>query len=136
MRKYKREPKMPYEERANILSSLKQVGNVVQCHGPDTYVSMIEELQPAVFVHGDDWKVGPQAEARLACFEAVKAYGGRVLEPAYTAGVSSTAVQEVFSAEIDQARHRGFVSFTWCVCVCVCVCVVWPASLHNGFLRL
>lgn len=93
MELYKRTPLITYEHRQEILLSTQYVQNVLPCDGPQTYGSMVSKHRPDFFVHGDDWKHGIQSQPRLDVFNAMEAYGGQVIEPAYTKGVSSTDIQ-------------------------------------------
>jgi cytidyltransferase-like protein len=90
---YKRSPLITYEHRQEILLSTQYVQNVLPCDGPQTYGLMVSKHRPDFFVHGDDWKHGMQSQPRLDVFNAMEAYGGQVIEPAYTKGVSSTDIQ-------------------------------------------
>lgn len=93
MELYKRTPLITYEHRQEILLSTQYVQNVLPCDGPQTYGSMVSKHRPDFFVHGDDWKHGIQSQPRLDVFNAMEAYGGQVIEPAYTKCVSSTDIQ-------------------------------------------
>jgi len=50
-------------------------------------------------VHGDDWRTGVQRETRQRVIDALKEWGGELIEPKYTPGISSTelnvAVKEI-----------------------------------------
>lgn len=86
---YKRLPYMTYEQRYKIVSSLKQVSNVIPQETLD-YVQNLEKLRPDFVVHGDDWKEGVQKETRAKVIEVLKKWGGELVEVEYTKGVSST----------------------------------------------
>jgi cytidyltransferase-like protein len=60
---YKRLPFMSYESRAEIVSNLKNVNNVVPQFELD-YTKNLRELKPDFVVHGDDWKEGVQRDTR------------------------------------------------------------------------
>ena len=93
MATYKRSPLITYEHRKQILMSNQYVAHILPCDGPQTYGAMVANHRPDVFVHGDDWKRGVQSQPRLDVIEAMGAYGGHIVEPAYTKGVSSTQIQ-------------------------------------------
>ena len=107
MRSYKRAPKMLFAQRKQILQSLRNVDDILPCTGPESYAAMCREHKPAVFLHGDDWKVGPQSNARAEVVALVSVYGGKVIEPAYTEGISSTEFQEAVAVDIKHAKHVG-----------------------------
>ncbi len=90
---YKRLPSLPYEERKKIVENLAGVSEVMPQDQLD-YVPVIEKLKPDFFVHGTDWKVGVQKEARKRVIATMKKWGGKVIEPEYTNGVSSTALNQ------------------------------------------
>jgi len=92
MRTYKRPPFINYEHRKQILLSNKYIHNIVPCEGPQTYGLEVQKHLPDFFVHGDDWKQGVQSQPRLDVLEAMNAYGGQVIEPPYTPGISSSGL--------------------------------------------
>eukprot|EP00658_Telonema_sp_P-2_P030095 TRINITY_DN22792_c0_g1_i2.p1 TRINITY_DN22792_c0_g1~~TRINITY_DN22792_c0_g1_i2.p1 ORF type:complete len:597 (-),score=123.67 TRINITY_DN22792_c0_g1_i2:60-1850(-) len=107
MKGYKRAPRMSYEQRERILRAFKQVKDVIPCSGPQTYAEMVLEHRPTHFCHGDDWKTGPQAQARTEVITLMEAQGGSVVEPTYTPAVSSTGFQDMFRSTIQESRHTG-----------------------------
>lgn len=106
---YKRLPYMSYDERFAVVSQLKGVTEVVPQETLD-YVPNLQRLKPDYVVHGDDWKTGPQQQARRAVIETLAEWGGELIEPSYTEGISSTklnsAVKEVGTT--PQVRLRRF----------------------------
>lgn len=90
---YKRLPYLNYEQRAEIVSSLKGVERVVPQTTLD-YVPNLRELKPDFVVHGDDWKEGVQQKTRQRIIECMAEWGGRVIDIPYTQGISSTAMNQ------------------------------------------
>lgn len=90
---YKRLPYLTYEQRAEIVSSIKGVDRVVSQTTLD-YVPNLLELKPDYVVHGDDWKEGVQKKTRERIIETMAAWGGKVIDVPYTHGVSSTAMNQ------------------------------------------
>jgi phosphoenolpyruvate phosphomutase len=90
---YKRLPLMTYEERKAVVEQLRGVDRVVPQETLD-YVPNLERYRPDFVVHGDDWKEGVQAPVRQRVIETLERIGGRLVEPAYTPGISSTRVHE------------------------------------------
>ncbi len=88
---YKRLPSLPFEQRKVIIENVKGVARVVPQETLD-YVANLEALRPDYVVHGDDWKTGPQKETRNRVIEVLKLWGGELIEPKYTEGLSSTAL--------------------------------------------
>lgn len=111
---YKRLPYLNYEQRKAIVENIKGISAVV----PQTtlnYEPNLRRLRPDYFVHGDDWRTGVQREARQRAIEVLKEWGGEVVEPAYTLGISSTrlnaAIREVgFTPDIRRQRLRRLLA--------------------------
>ena len=105
---YKRLPYMNYEQRAAIVSALSGVSRVVPQETLD-YVPNLLKLKPDYVVHGTDWREGIQAATRQRVIDTLKTWGGELVEPEYTQGISSTklnrALREVGTTpDIRRAR--------------------------------
>ncbi|PAF43920.1 phosphoenolpyruvate mutase [Helicobacter sp. 11S03491-1] len=91
---YKRLPYMNYEQRKEIIQTLIYVCEVI----PQTtlsYEENIRKLKPDFVVHGDDWKSGPQEKTRQNVIDILKELGkGKLIEPTYTPGISSSLLNE------------------------------------------
>ena len=90
---YKRLPYLPFEHRKQIIENIKGVTQVVPQETLD-YVANLKSIRPDYVVHGDDWKTGPQQETRERVIDALKTWGGELIEPKYTEGLSSTALNK------------------------------------------
>lgn len=105
---YKRLPYMNYEQRAAVVSQLKGVARVVPQPTLD-YIPNLKKLKPDFVVHGTDWRNGVQAKTRQGVIDTIAAWGGKLVEPEYTKGISSTqinkALKEVGTTP-DIRRHR------------------------------
>lgn len=88
---YKRLPYMTFEQRCEIVASIKGVAKVVPQQTLD-YVANLRELKPDYVVHGDDWREGFQRSIRERVLEVLKEWGGELVEVAYTHGISSTQI--------------------------------------------
>lgn len=86
---YKRAPMLNFEQRKAIISEMKDVHRVVPQESLD-YRPNLRKFKPDYVVHGDDWKTGVQRATRQAVLETLKEWGGELVEPAYTPGVSTT----------------------------------------------
>ena len=111
---YKRLPHMDYAQRSAIVASLKGVTAVIPQETLD-YVPNIEKLRPDFVVHGDDWKQGVQRKTRDRVIAALAQWGGELIEPAYTPGISSTqlnrAIKEIGTTpEIRLKRFRRLLN--------------------------
>lgn len=88
---YKRLPFLNYEQRKVIVENIKGVQNVVPQETLD-YVPNLERFRPDFVVHGDDWKEGVQRKTRERVIDALKQWGGELIEIPYTQGISSTQI--------------------------------------------
>jgi len=86
---YKRLPYMNYEQRKQVIENIKGVIKVIPQDTLD-YRPNLELLRPDYVVHGDDWKNGIQAKTREQVIKTLAKWGGELIEPSYTAGISST----------------------------------------------
>ena len=86
---YKRLPLIAFDERKLIVESLKGVDEVVPQKTLD-YVSNLQKIKPDYVVHGNDWKSGIQKKTRQRVIDALSEWGGKLVEPEYTKGISST----------------------------------------------
>jgi len=90
---YKRLPYMNYEQRADIVSNLKAVSEVIPQSTLD-YSENLKALKPDYVVHGDDWKDGVQQHTRQIVIDTIAEWGGELVEVPYTQGISSTALNK------------------------------------------
>ena len=86
---YKRLPFLSYETRSKTVESIKGVQVVISQDTLD-YTQNLLKLRPDYVVHGDDWKTGIQSGVRNKVVETIKEWGGELIEPSYTDGISST----------------------------------------------
>lgn len=90
---YKRLPLMTFAERSAVVAALRGVDDVVPQSTLD-YSDNLRELRPNYVVHGDDWKTGVQAAVRQRVVDVLAEWGGELVEPTYTPGISSTRVHQ------------------------------------------
>lgn len=93
IRDYKPEPYMNYEKREIVISEIKGVAFVVPQLSKD-YKPNLNKFHPDYMVHGTDWRQGPLAEVRQQAIDLMAQWGGQVVEPEYTQGVSSTELKK------------------------------------------
>lgn len=111
---YKRLPHMSYDQRLAVVSALAGVTRVVPQHTLD-YVPNLRELRPDFVVHGTDWRSGVQSKTRERVIAALDEWGGELIEPDYTEGISSTqlnmAVREIGTTpEVRMQRFRRLLA--------------------------
>lgn len=90
---YKRIPYMPYEQRKIVVENIKGVDVVVPQLTRD-YEDNLRKYRPKYMVHGTDWREGPLADVRQKAIDILAEWGGEIVEPEYTQGVSSTMIQQ------------------------------------------
>jgi len=93
IRSYKPEPYMSYEQRKIVVENMKGVAMVVEQAAKD-YTNNLRRLRPDYMVHGTDWREGPLAEVRQKAFDVMAEWGGEIVEPEYTKGISSTELKQ------------------------------------------
>ena len=111
---YKRLPYMSYEQRAAVVAALKGVVQVIPQKQLD-YIPNLRKLKPDFVVHGTDWREGVQAKTRQGVIDVLAEWGGRLVEPEYTPGISSTllnkAIREVGTTpDIRRRRLRRLLN--------------------------
>ena len=111
---YKRLPYMNYEQRAAVVTALKGVKEVIPQEQLD-YIPNLRKLKPDYVVHGTDWREGVQAKTRQGVIDTLAEWGGQLVEPEYTPGISSTqlnkAIREVGTTpDIRRARLRRLLN--------------------------
>lgn len=90
--KYSRMPFLEYDERKRILENIKGVSEVILQEELD-YEKNLRALKPDYVVHGTDWQVGPQKHIRDKVIRMLSEWGGQLIEPDYTEGISSSGLR-------------------------------------------
>ena len=116
---YKRLPYMNYEQRSAVVAALKGVARVIPQETLD-YIPNLLKLKPDYVVHGTDWREGVQAATRQRVIDTIKTWGGELVEPEYTLGISSTqlnkALREVGTTpDIRRARLWRLLNAKPCI---------------------
>jgi phosphoenolpyruvate phosphomutase len=111
---YKRVPFMTFEQRREVVSNVKGVSDVIPQDTLD-YVPNLEKIKPDFVVHGDDWREGVQQATRARVINALREWGGELVEVPYTQGISSSqlnkAVRELGSTpEVRRGSLRRLLS--------------------------
>ena len=90
---YKRLPFLSYDVRSKTVESIKGVVSVIAQETLD-YTDNLLKIKPDFVVHGDDWKTGVQSKVRLKVLNTIEQWGGKLIEPNYTDGISSTMLNQ------------------------------------------
>jgi len=88
---YKRLPYLTWDERKAVVESIKGVEQVIPQDTLD-YIPNLIKLRPDFVVHGTDWQTGPQKDVRERVIEALAQWDGKLIEPPYTSGISSSKI--------------------------------------------
>ena len=96
---YKRLPLTQFKQRKIIIESIKGVDEVIPQETLD-YVPNLKKIKPDYVVHGSDWKTGVQKETRQRVIDTLYKWGGELIEPKYTEGISSTLL-------VNTLKERG-----------------------------
>jgi len=91
---YKRLPYLEFDQRKTIAENIKGVYKVIPQKTLD-YSSNLKKIRPDFVVHGDDWREGVQESARQNVINTLEEWGGKLVEVAYTKGISSTMLNDV-----------------------------------------
>jgi phosphoenolpyruvate phosphomutase len=89
---YKRLPYMSYDDRQEVIESVKGVSRVIPQATLD-YVENLEAVRPDYVVHGDDWREGIQKSTRQRVIDVLAQWGGELIEVPYTTRISSSTLK-------------------------------------------
>lgn len=90
---YKNPPYMDYETRKTVIENIKGVSRVVPQQTKD-YEPNLRKYKPDYMVHGTDWREGPLADVRAKAIDILAEWGGSIVEPEYTQGISSSLIKK------------------------------------------
>ena len=96
---YKRLTYIPFDQRKLMVENIKGVSKVIAQDTLD-YTTNLRLIKPDYVVHGDDWKTGIQKNVRKNVLKVLCEWGGELIEPSYTKGISSTMI-------INSLREKG-----------------------------
>jgi phosphoenolpyruvate phosphomutase len=128
---YKRLPYLTYQQRKVVVENIKGVVNVIPQHTLD-YTRNLLEVKPDYVVHGDDWRVGVQAQVRKKVIDTIAEWDGELVEIKYTRGISSTQLNKDIkqigtTPEIRLKRMRRLIDAKQ---------IVRVMEVHNGLSGL
>jgi phosphoenolpyruvate phosphomutase len=103
---YKQMAFMSYEQRKAIIENIKGVTRVIPQPSLDL-VPNLRALKPDFVVHGDDWKTGLLRETRQGVIDVLQEWGGQLIEPAYTSGISSTNLRAALNSATNSPEYRA-----------------------------
>ena len=92
IRSYKSPPYMNFDMRKIVVENIKGVDNVIPQYTKD-YEENLRLLKPDYMVHGTDWRKGPLSSVREKAIAILAEWGGKIVEPEYTQGISSSELK-------------------------------------------
>ena len=96
IKSYKKKlPFMRYKDRKTILQSIKYVDLIIPIAGLK-YVEFAKKYKFNYFIHGDDWKKGPQSYQRSCLKKIMRTWNGKVIDLKYTKNISSSKLKNNF----------------------------------------
>ena len=95
----KKSPFFNYILRKKVLREIKCVKKIIPLNGLE-YAKTAQKYQLDYFVHGDDWKKGPQSKERDILIKTMKKWNGRLLEFKYTKNISSSKIKKKLNKKI------------------------------------
>ena len=89
---YKELTILNFNEREVLVKNLSYVDEVIAQDSID-YESILNQIKPDYFVHGDDWKFDNRKHIRKKVIKVLKKWKGKLIEPKYTKNISSSLIK-------------------------------------------
>lgn len=129
--RYNRFPTKTLDERIKMYKEIEGVDEVVVQHDM-MYGAIIQKLHPDYVIHGDNWKVGPEAALRSSVVNALAEYNGELIEVGYTYNdqvkkIDATLKEKLAMPEYRRKRLRQLIR--------ICP-VVKTIEAHSGLTGL
>lgn len=105
---YKRYPLLSYQERAELISHISGVQNVIE-QEELSYRKNLTKLRPDYVVHGDDWKNGFQSSVRQEVISILSEWGGKLVELPYSKNEAYELIENDMRSRLaipDMRRKR------------------------------
>ena len=102
---FNRFPTITFEERMQLVKDIPEVDRVV-IQDEVMYDRIIDTLRPTYIVHGDNWKSGPMKAIRDRAEEALKAYGGKLVDVPYTYNENVRHIDDKIKAKLAMPEYR------------------------------
>ena len=95
IRSYKKKlPLISYNNRKKIFKHIPLIKKIIPMPGIQ-YTKYAKKYKFDFFIHGDDWKTGPQSKQRKLLIPLMKKWNGKVIDIPYTKGISSSKIKNV-----------------------------------------
>lgn len=103
--RYNKFPTISLEERIKLYQKIPGVKEVV-IQDDMQYDKIVRELKPDYVVHGDNWKEGPESVLREQLINALKQYGGELIEIPYTRNENVKKVDAILKEKLAMPEYR------------------------------
>lgn len=103
--RYNRFPTIPLEKRMEIYRGLEGVDDVI-VQEDIMYDDIVRMIRPDYIVHGDNWRVGPEAAIRKNVVDLLDAYGGQLIEVSYTYNNEVKRIDRQLKEKLAMPEYR------------------------------
>lgn len=103
--RYNRFPTIPLEKRMEIYRGLEDVDDVI-VQEDIMYDDIVRRVRPDYIVHGDNWRVGPEAAIRKNVVDLLDVYGGKLIEVAYTYNSEVKRIDRQLKEKLAMPEYR------------------------------
>ena len=103
--RYNKFPTISLEERIRLYENLEGVDSVM-VQDSIMYDDAINALKPDYVVHGDNWKEGPESAIRENVLSLLNAYGGELIEVAYTRNPDVKKIDRQLQEKLSMPEYR------------------------------
>ena len=103
--RYNKFPTLSFEERVKLYEGIPGVERVV-VQDDMLYDGVIETLRPDYVIHGDNWRVGPEAAIRANLLAALERFGGELVEVGYTRSDSVRKIDAQLREKLAMPEYR------------------------------
>jgi phosphoenolpyruvate phosphomutase len=103
--RYNKFPTLSFEERVKLYEGIPGVERVV-AQDDMLYDGVIETLRPDYVIHGDNWRVGPEAAIRANLLAALERFGGELVEVGYTRSDSVRKIDAQLREKLAMPEYR------------------------------
>ncbi len=103
--RYNRFPTIPLESRMALYRELDGVDEVI-VQKDMLYDEVIAAIKPDFVIHGDNWKENSESAIRANVINALKEYGGQLIEVAYTRSEQAVRVDKLLREKLAMPEYR------------------------------
>lgn len=105
MVRFNRFPTISMEQRIDIVRQTDLADHIL-VQNDVMYDDVLDEVRPDYVIHGDNWKVGPEAVIRENVIACLKKYGGELVEVPYTYNEKVKKMDERMKEKLAMPEFR------------------------------